>query len=415
MSWVQMELFTRIEDNWIVLLIPLISAFIGWFTNVVAIKMMFYPVNFFGIKPLGWQGIIPANALRLARVSNDLITTKLLSLDQLFENFDADTFTGKLGAVVDDITEQVIDEVATKHAKAMWDNAGEFMQQKVRDQVRGEVIQIATKIAQDMGHDITNILDIEKTVLDAVGRERALMGEMFLQVGGSEFKFIERSGLYFGFVFGLIQMAVWVLYPKAWILPVAGLFVGFATNWLAIKLIFHPRQPRKVGPLSVQGLFHKRQPEVAEAFSEVISTRILSADNIVQSVTESSGMVRMNTIVETRVSELISKYEAHPMAAMVLPESQRAQMRGELLGRIQEEWPKHGGFFHTFAGQAVDLKGELHERLASLDQESYEGVLRPAFQQDEWKLIAAGAALGFVAGVLQLVYLFGEVFEKLNA
>ena len=35
-----MELLTRIQENWIVLLIPLISAVVGWFTNVVAIKMM---------------------------------------------------------------------------------------------------------------------------------------------------------------------------------------------------------------------------------------------------------------------------------------------------------------------------------------------------------------------------------------
>ena len=35
------------------------------------------------------------------------------------------------------------------------------------------------------------------------------------------------------------------------------------------------------------------------------------------------------------------------------------------------------------------------------------GVLRPAFQQDEWKLILAGAALGLVAGGFQVVYVFG--------
>jgi hypothetical protein len=48
-----MELLSRIQDNWIVLLIPLISALVGWFTNVVAIKMMFHPVEFVGIPPYG--------------------------------------------------------------------------------------------------------------------------------------------------------------------------------------------------------------------------------------------------------------------------------------------------------------------------------------------------------------------------
>ena len=44
-----------------------------------------------------------------------------------------------------------------------------------------------------------------------------------MEVAGPEFKFIERSGLYFGFLFGIIQMFVWIVYPAGWVLPAAGL------------------------------------------------------------------------------------------------------------------------------------------------------------------------------------------------
>ena len=411
-----MELLTRIQDNWIVLLIPLISALVGWFTNVVAIKMMFHPVEFVGIPPyLGWQGVIPANALRLAKVSNALITGKLLSLRQLFDQtFNADSFAGNLGVVVDDVTAQIIDEVAHKHAKAMWDNAGDFMQNKVREHVRAEVIDVSRAIAMDMADDIDSIMNIEKTVLEAMERQKALMGEMFYEVGRQEFKFIERSGLYFGFLFGVFQMIIWVLYPAPWILPAAGFLVGYLTNWIALKLVFSPREPVKIGPMTVQGLFHKRQNEVAEAFGRTVATRVLNADNIVATVMNGDGAARMNEIVEHRISELIAKYEAHPMANLVVPEEKRPALRAELLERIQTEWPKRGGFFHTFAGESVDLQGELERRMKALDRESYEGVLRPAFQQDEWKLIAAGAVLGTVAGILQLVYIFGDAMERLS-
>jgi uncharacterized membrane protein YheB (UPF0754 family) len=411
-----MELLTLIQDNWIVLLIPLISALVGWFTNVVAIKMMFHPIEFVGIPPyLGWQGVIPANALRLAKVSNALITQKLLSLRQLFDQtFSADSFAGKLGAVIDDVTEQVIDEVANKHAKPMWDNAGEFMQNKVREQVRSEVIEVSRAIAMDMADDIDGIMDIEKTVLEAMERHKALMGEMFYEVGHREFKFIERSGLFFGFLFGVFQMLIWVLYPAPWILPAAGFCVGYLTNWIAIRMVFSPREPVKIGRMTVQGLFHKRQNEVAEAFGRIVATRVLNADNIVATVMEGDGATRMNEIVEQRISDLIAKYEAHPMAKLVLPEEKRPALRAELLERIKTEWPKPGGFFHTFAGESVDLQGELERRMKALDRESYEGVLRPAFRQDEWKLIAAGAVLGTTAGVLQLVYIFGDAMERLS-
>lgn len=411
-----MELLSRIQENWIVLLIPFISGVVGWFTNVVAIKMMFHPIEFVGIRPfLGWQGVIPANALRLAKMSNDLITEKLLSVRELFDtSFSADTFSGKLGSVVDDITDQVIHDVATKYAKPMWDNAGEFMQNKVRGLVREEIMSVSRTIALDMADDIDSILDIEKTTLEAMERNKGLMGELFYEVGRDEFKFIERSGLYFGFAFGIFQMIVWVLYPAPWILPAAGFAVGYLTNWIALKLIFQPREPVKIGPLTLHGLFHKRQAEVAHAFGRTVAERVLNADNIVTSVMESPGAARMSQIVERRLGELIAKYEAHPMAALVLPPEQRPALRREILGRIEEEWPKPGGFFHTFAGQSVDLAGELERRMAALDRASYEGVLRPAFQQDEWKLIVAGAVLGAGAGVLQLVYIFGDAMERLS-
>ena len=50
--------------------------------------------------------------------------------------------------------------------------------------------------------------------------------------------------------------------------------------------------------------------------------------------------------------------------------------------------------------------------MKALDPLSFENVLRPAFQAEEWKLIAAGAILGFGAGFLQLFYLFGEVWAR---
>ena len=52
-----------------------------------------------------------------------------------------------------------------------------------------------------------------------------------------------------------------------WLLPVGGALVGYMTNWLALYLIFSPVNPTKFMGMTFQGLFLKRQPEVAEEFS----------------------------------------------------------------------------------------------------------------------------------------------------
>lgn len=398
-----------LSHYWMVLLIPFVSAFVGWFTNVLAIKMMFYPIEFIGVKPyLGWQGIIPANALRMAGFASKLIAEKLLSLPALLENFDPRSFVLELGDVIDRITDEVITEISEKRAPAMWAALAPGVQQQLRTMVRTEVEEAATRMLGDLQEKIDEVLDLQRVTVDAVRRDRRLISEMFLRVGQKEFDFIARSGIWFGFAFGVLQMGVWVIYPAWWMLPLAGFFVGYLTNWLALKLIFEPRYPRKVGPVIVQGLFHKRQREVSQEFATMVAGDVLNPDNIVATMTSGPARERLLAIVDARVRELIDKYRTHPMA-MMLPPDVATDLQGEVLKRVEDELPRKGGVLHVFASKAVDIKNALLTQMVGLDPESFEGVLRPAFQQDEWKLIIAGAVLGMGAGAMQVLLMFQDM------
>merc|ERR1719446_1885149 len=63
--------------------IPVVAAIVGWGTNVVAIFMTFYPLEFAGCWPeaqcygmplCGWQGIIPASCQKMAEEAVNLMT-----------------------------------------------------------------------------------------------------------------------------------------------------------------------------------------------------------------------------------------------------------------------------------------------------------------------------------------------------
>ncbi len=397
--------------DWLALLIPLISAFIGWATNVVAVQMMFYPVEFFGVRPfLGWQGIIPANARKLAKTSTDLITEKLINLKMIFEDFDAGGFSKHLDPAIDEMTDQILAETGEKYGGAMWEHMDEPQRLIVRGILRAEVKQVVVQIIADMGEQIEDILDLTDIVVDAAERDKALIGQMFQRVGRHEFAFIKRSGAYFGMLFGIVQLGAWLLYPVWWVLPAFGFFVGYATNWLALKLIFEPAEPMRVGPFVFQGLFHKRQQQVAEQFATLVSGDILNPDNMVRRMVDGKTGEALFAIVDARVSALLDKFQSNPMSSAMVPSDAWPTIRTEVKQRVRDEIPKPGGFLHTFTSQAVDVYGELFERMSALDSESFEGVLRPPFQHDEWKLIVAGAALGAGAGVLQIIFLFGDSF-----
>ena len=88
---------------WKYILIPFISGFIGWITNVLALEMTFYPIEYWGIdlyrwpeQPLGiigWQGIIPTKAAKMAGICFELITSKLLDVKSVFARLDPAKFS----------------------------------------------------------------------------------------------------------------------------------------------------------------------------------------------------------------------------------------------------------------------------------------------------------------------------------
>jgi uncharacterized membrane protein YheB (UPF0754 family) len=65
------EILEDVGRNWFIYAsMPIIAAAIGYVTKLVAIEMMFRPLEFVGRKPfLGWQGVIPRRAAKMAGIA----------------------------------------------------------------------------------------------------------------------------------------------------------------------------------------------------------------------------------------------------------------------------------------------------------------------------------------------------------
>ncbi len=294
--------------NPIVLCIPFISGFIGWFTNWIAVKATLYPVEFVGIPPLlGWQGVVPKNTDDLTLNFSKLIHNKLLDIEKIFADIGRDD-NEAIKQVVEDIAQEIIHEFSTNLAPDKWARAREKLRSYINDLVRRNVREVTDEILERMSREASDFIDVDAIVREAMAEDRALLGQVMVEIAGPEFKFIERSGLWFGGLFGVIQMFVWIAYPAGWVLPAAGFIVGYATNWLALTLIFEPREPMQIGPLRVQGVFIKRQLEVAQKFADVIAERVLNTDKLIQHLSEGPSREPIMKIVEEQVeaSQLVA-------------------------------------------------------------------------------------------------------------
>lgn len=398
-----------IQEHYMLLLIPLISAVVGWFTNFLAVKMMFYPIEFIGIKPVfGWQGLIPMKRREMAEIEVELVLGKLLSVEEIAGRLDADEISKYIHRRLKQVIRKVVNDVMQEAAPTAWAGLPAQGKNLVYARIEMDIPNVVRKIISDFKHNVTEILDIKELVVTQLVNNPKLINEIFLSAGAKEFPFIEKSGFYFGFLFGIPTMIFWYFYPLWWILPLGGLIVGYATNWIALTIIFEPKNPIKIGPFNLQGMFLKRQAEVARVYADIVDKKVMNSENITDIVLHGSGSDNLLELIELHVNDAIERYVSitQPYFALGVGSKNYYKMKQLAARRLFDNTGKYMLYAYEYAHGALRIGDDLCEKMQALSPEEFEGVLRPAYQADEWKLIVTGAFLGMAAGFFQVYFIF---------
>lgn len=398
---------------------PVISAVIGYVTNVVAIKMMFHPTEFIGLwKPwLGWQGIVPRKAAKMSAIATDTITHHLLTSEEIFDRLDPDEVAAKLRQPLDEIVEALIDDVMMTHHPQIWAATPIAARATIVSRVQTEVPGAIADTVRDLRKDVNQVFDLKDMVVTNLVHHKPLMNRIFLETGDKEFRFIANSGAYFGFPLGLLQMGLWMIWQPWWLLPAFGLAVGYVTNWSALKMIFNPKRKIRIGSFTLHGLFFKRQSAVAAAYADLVANEVLSPTNILTQVLKGPYSDRIFSIIAHRVGQAIddSAGLARPFVSWTVGDINYIRLKETAVERLIEATPDARSAqsramrdFIDYANDTMAIESTLAARMRALNSREFEGMLRPAFQEDEWILITVGAVLGLMVGVFQFIVLFGS-------
>jgi uncharacterized membrane protein YheB (UPF0754 family) len=171
-----------------------------------------------------------------------------------------------------------------------------------------------------------------------------------------------------------------------------------ATNWLALKWIFEPVDPIRLGPFLLQGKFLRRQTEVAAAFAAYFANHVLSGAQIWHSIlTDPSSVPVLSGIIGEQIQALVRRCTFGLWRTPFSPSTlDRIAKRV-----IQVDLPKHVPILFPYMDQALGLEATLRHRMEGMTSRQFERVLHPIFEEDELTLIIAGAVLGFGAGLIQ--------------
>jgi uncharacterized membrane protein YheB (UPF0754 family) len=397
------------RENWLVYAaMPLFGALIGYVTKLLAIRMMFQPLEFRGVRPfLGWQGVIPRRAGRMASVACDMLMERLISPREILGRIDPDRLAAELRqpltAAVDDITR----EVAAEYAPGLWESMPEPLRALLVRRVQAETPEVVAEVMAEVRRDPDAFLDIKSMVVTNLVRDKELLNRIFRESGDKEFTFIARSGIYFGFAIGCVQMVTWALTHNPWVLPLFGLFTGWFTDWLALKMIFHPRQQRRFGPVRWQGLFLARRREVAAQYGELIAREILTPSHLFEALLQGPLSDRVFQMVQRHVQRVVDEQSgpARPLLVLAVGSTRYQQMKRSVADGVMRRLPQTMVRAEDYAADAMDIHNTLVTKMQQLDDEQFEELIRPAFRQDEWILVSVGAVLGFLMGEFQVLVL----------
>lgn len=401
------EILADVQRNWAVYLsMPFIAAAIGYLTKLVAIEMMFRPIEYVGRKPFGWQGVVPRRAARMAGIATDTMTSQLITPAEIFGRLDpkrvAEEIEQPLVAAIDEITR----EVAAATQPDLWEAMPDRIKNMIVDRVRRESPRLVETVMRQIQSDIDSVFDLKGMVVTNLVRDKALLNKIFRQAGHREFRFIARVGAPFGFAIGLIQTVAWAVFREPLLLPAFGLVTGWVTDWLALRMVFRPMYPRRFfGVFTWQGLFFQRRHEVARDYGDLIAKEIITPRSVVRAVLNGPLSDRLFALVQREVHRLVDAQAglARPLVVMAVG-GRRYQRAKQLVAmKVMQRLPETMAHVERYATDAMDIRNTLMTKMQLLTAKQFEQLLRPAFEQDEWILIAVGALLGFAVGELQIL------------
>ncbi len=191
--------------------IPVISAFIGYLTNVVAIKLLFWPQKPINCVFFELFGLLPKRQAEIAVKVGELVEEQLLSPDDLIDKVNTpetqEKITEKLCEIVRDrlytvlpriLPQKLVQLIGDNLEKILYQEAPGLIEQLIesgQDHINNE-IKIKTMV-----EDKINSLDLDEL-------EKLVRG-----VSSTELKFIEILGGVLGFIIGLVQIAILLLFP----------------------------------------------------------------------------------------------------------------------------------------------------------------------------------------------------------
>lgn len=194
-------------------------------------------------------------------------------------------------------------------------------------------------------------------------------------------------------------MNYWLL-----LIPVISAFIGWITNLVAIKMLFHPRNPVNVLGIRIQGIFPKRQEQFAEKLGKLVSRELLSFSDIEEKISNPENLKKVLPMVETHIDHFlrVKLSESMPMISMFIGDKTIEKMKVTFMDELEILFPKVMKEYSHTLKQQLDLEHIVTEKVKAFSGDKLEEILYQVMAKEFRFVEIIGGILGFLIGILQV-------------
>ncbi len=193
----------------------------------------------------------------------------------------------------------------------------------------------------------------------------------------------------------------WLLF----LLPLIAALIGWMTNYIAVKMLFHPKEPKKIVGITFHGVFPKRQNILAEKLGQLVADELFSVSDVSAKIKEFATSDEAMNEVGKRIEMTIRNklVQAFPMLAMFLTDEMVEKVTGLFKNELKDFLSATSQGMGEKLEENLNVEAMVKERVNAFSSEKLEKLLNQLMKKEFKFIELVGAILGFLIGCLQLV------------
>lgn len=188
-------------------------------------------------------------------------------------------------------------------------------------------------------------------------------------------------------------------------LPLIAAVIGWFTNYLAVKMLFHPRKPTRLFFFYVQGVFPKRQQVIAEKLGRVVATELFTPEDITKAIAQNLQGPALILKLSEKIEHVLTVElpRAFPMLAMVMNPELLSYVQKTFANAIAEAITSFVQGMGQPLAKNLDIAAVVETKVRNFSSNKLEEILFEIMKREFRFIELVGAFLGFLIGLIQML------------